>query len=159
MSSSSRDHEASGKLDAVFSCHRESRQNTFPEETEVPNRETVSRVVFILFLELLTQRKLENLFLFVTRIILLNQARSEFVKQEHQVGSLNNCIDELQMQAYAQRLELDDAHRKSSTTRRISYERKSSSRHSDSKCARDGRNEASSGEEFSVQKMNVMSPS
>ena len=27
---------------------------------------------------------------------LLNHARSELVKQEHQVGSLNNFIDELQ---------------------------------------------------------------
>ena len=33
------------------------------------------------------------------------------MKQEHKVESLNNCIDELQQQAYAQRrLELDDAH-------------------------------------------------
>ena len=40
---------------------------------------------------------------------LLSQARSELVKQEHQVGSLNNCIGELQQQAYAQRLELQDA--------------------------------------------------
>ena len=43
-----------------------------------------------------------------TRIILLNQAMSELVKQEHQVGSLDSCIDELQQQAYAQRLELED---------------------------------------------------
>ena len=41
---------------------------------------------------------------------LLNQARSELMKQEHQVESLNSCIDELQQQAYAQRLELEDAH-------------------------------------------------
>ena len=40
---------------------------------------------------------------------LLNQARSELLKQEHQVGSLNNCIDELQEQTCAQRLELEDA--------------------------------------------------
>ena len=32
------------------------------------------------------------------------------MKQEHQVGSLNNCIDELQQQANAERLELEDAH-------------------------------------------------
>ena len=32
------------------------------------------------------------------------------MKQEHQVGSLNCCIKELQQQAYAQRLELEDAH-------------------------------------------------
>ena len=43
---------------------------------------------------------------------LLSQARSELVKQEHQVGSLNICISEPQQQAYAQRLELQDAHGK-----------------------------------------------
>ena len=32
------------------------------------------------------------------------------MKQEHQVGSLNYCISELQQQTYAQRLELQDAH-------------------------------------------------
>ena len=41
---------------------------------------------------------------------LLSQARSEVMKQEHQVGPLSNCIGELQQQAYAQRLELQDAH-------------------------------------------------
>ena len=40
---------------------------------------------------------------------LLSQARSELVKQEHQVGSLNNCISELQQQTYAPTLELQDA--------------------------------------------------
>ena len=32
------------------------------------------------------------------------------MKQDHRVGSLNSCIDELQQQAYAQKLELQDAH-------------------------------------------------
>ena len=32
------------------------------------------------------------------------------MKQEHQVGSLHNFVDELQKQAHAQRLELEDAH-------------------------------------------------
>ena len=32
------------------------------------------------------------------------------MKQEHQMGSLNNCINELQQQAYSNRLELQDAH-------------------------------------------------
>ena len=40
-----------------------------------------------------------NLFLTVTRIILLNQTRSELMKHEHQVGSLNNCVEELQQRA------------------------------------------------------------
>ena len=41
---------------------------------------------------------------------LLTQARSETMKQEHKVESLNNCIDELQQEAYAQRLYLENAH-------------------------------------------------
>ena len=39
----------------------------------------------------------------------LSHARSELMKQEHQVESLNNCISELQQQTYAQRLELQVA--------------------------------------------------
>ena len=68
MTSSSRNLEVSGKPDAVFSCHSESSQNTF-QKTEVMNRETVSRVVFILFLDLLTRQVLGNLFLMETKII------------------------------------------------------------------------------------------
>ena len=40
---------------------------------------------------------------------LLSQARSELMRQEHQVGSLNSCINKLQQQAFAQGLELHDA--------------------------------------------------
>ena len=32
------------------------------------------------------------------------------MKQEYKVESLNTCINELQQQTYAQRLELEDAH-------------------------------------------------
>ena len=49
---------------------------------------------------------------------LLTQARSELMKQEHKVESLNNCISELQQQAYAQRLELEDSHHGYVETRR-----------------------------------------
>ena len=41
---------------------------------------------------------------------LLTKARSELMKQEQKVESLNTCIGELQQQAYAQRLELQDVH-------------------------------------------------
>ena len=41
---------------------------------------------------------------------MLAEARSELVKQECKVGSLNTCIGELQRQTYSQRLELEDAH-------------------------------------------------
>ena len=82
----------------------------FPKETEVTNRETVSRVVFILFFFLLTRQMLGRSLLDGSKHHLLNQARSELTKQEHQVESLNSCINELQRQAYAQRLDLEDAH-------------------------------------------------
>ena len=82
---------------------------------------------------------------------LLSQARSEVVKQEHQVGSLSSCINELQQQAYAQGLELQDAHHGYIESRREQVRlqeelvaRKSSSRNSNSKYARDGRKEESS---------------
>ena len=39
-----------------------------------------------------------------------NKDLNELVRQEHQGRSLNNCIDELQQQAYAQRLELGNTH-------------------------------------------------
>ena len=41
----------------------------FPKETEVTNQETVSRVVFVLCLELLARQMLGNHFLMETRII------------------------------------------------------------------------------------------
>ena len=112
MSSSFRDLEASGKPDAVFSCHSESRQNTFSKRdrsNESGNHFESSVHSVIRIVELLTRRTLESL-LDSNKDHLLNQARSELLKQEHQVGSLNKCIDELQKQAYAQRLELEDAH-------------------------------------------------
>ena len=40
----------------------------------------------------------------------VTQARSELMKQEYKVESLGNCINELQQQAYAQRLDLESAH-------------------------------------------------
>ena len=110
MASSSRDLEVSGKPDAVFSCLSESSKNhVFRKTNEVVNRETDSGVMFILFLDLLTQQMLGKSLLDGNKDHFLDQARCEFVKQEHQVGPLNNCINELQKQAYAQRLELEDA--------------------------------------------------
>ena len=41
---------------------------------------------------------------------MLAEAKSELMKQEYKVESLNTCISELQQQTYAQRLELEDAH-------------------------------------------------
>ena len=41
---------------------------------------------------------------------LLSQARAEMMKQEHNLKSLKNCISELQQQACAQRLHLENTH-------------------------------------------------
>ena len=41
---------------------------------------------------------------------LLTQARSELMKQEHKVESLNHCMHELQQQAYAKQMDLENAH-------------------------------------------------
>ena len=61
---------------------------------------------------------LRNLFLMGTEVSLafffrdhlLAEARSELIKKEYKVESLNTCINELQQQTYAQRLEMEDAH-------------------------------------------------
>ena len=61
--------------------------------------------------DLLTRQVLGNHFLMETRIIcLIKQDLNELMGQEHQVGALDNFIEELQQQAYAQRLELEDSH-------------------------------------------------
>ena len=41
---------------------------------------------------------------------LFAEARSELMKQDYKVESLNTCTIELQQQIYAQRWELEDAH-------------------------------------------------
>ena len=49
----------------------------------------------VLFSNTLTRQASEDLFFKVIKIFLRSQARPELVRQEHQVGSLNNCISEL----------------------------------------------------------------
>ena len=62
------------------------------------------------FSETLTHRMLRKSLLEGNGDHLLTQARSELMKQEHKVESLTNCTDELQQQAYAQRVDLEIAH-------------------------------------------------
>ena len=94
-----------GNLMRCFRATVNQVKTRFPKETEEMNRETVSRVVFILFSANVGKSLLDG-----NNDHLLNQARSENLKQEHQVESLNICINELQQQAYVQRLELEGAH-------------------------------------------------
>ena len=102
------------------------------------NRETSSRV---LFSKNVDPPKLGRSLLEGNKDHLLSQSRSELMKQEHRVGSLKNCIGELQQQAYDQRLELQDAQHgffesrreQNSSTRRIIYEGKTSPGYSNPK--------------------------
>ena len=103
--------KASGKLDAMFSCHSEPSQNTFAGKAEVRNRENLFMSSLHSVLRFADPANVGKSFLDGNTDHLLNQTRSDLMKQEHQVRSLNNCIEELQQQAYAQRLELQDAQR------------------------------------------------
>ena len=82
----------------------------FPKETEVMILETDSWAVFILFLDLLTRPMLGNLFLMGTKIICLIRQGLKLWSRNIKWNLLTICIDERQQQAYAQRLELEDAH-------------------------------------------------
>ena len=86
MSSSSRDPEASGKPDAVFSCHSESGPNPFSER----NRSDESGYRFEgsvhSVFRIADPANVGKSLLDGNKDHLLNQARSELVKQEHQVG-------------------------------------------------------------------------
>ena len=93
MSSSSQEPRAAGKFAAMFSLGSEEPGNQFKRSV----------------LRYADPSNLESSFLEGNKDHLLSQARSEFVKQEHQVESLNNCVSELQQQTCAQRLELQDA--------------------------------------------------
>ena len=94
MSSSSQEPSAPGKPSALFSFGDEEPGHQF-KSSVFKNADPSN-----LGRSLLEGRKKDHL---------LSQAKTELMKQEHQVGSLNNCISELQQHAYARRLELQDA--------------------------------------------------
>ena len=138
MTSSSRDLEVSGKRDAVFSCHSESSQNTFSERdrSNEPGNHFESGVHSVF--RFADPSNVGKSLLDGNKDHLPNQARSELMRQEHQVGFLFHCISELQQHACAQRLEIEDAHRGYIESRRkqsrlqeeLSMKEKSASRNS-----------------------------
>ena len=103
MSSSSQDPTSTGELVAVFSRQNRLNQHTFSDREDFPSRHQP----FIRFSNLANVAKS---LLDGNRDHLLAEARTELMKQEYKVESLNTCISELQQQTYAQRLELEDAH-------------------------------------------------
>ena len=122
-SNSSQGPRASGKPDALFSSRSDEPGNQFENS------------VFKY-----ADPKLRRSLLEGDKDHMLSQTRSDLMKQE-QVGCLNRCIKELQQQAYARGLELQNAHQgyvqfrreQGSTTRRIINEGKTSPRYSNTK--------------------------
>ena len=84
MTSFSRDPKVSGKPDVVFSCHSESGQNTFSESDRSGTFHSVFRFA--------DPANIGKSLLDGNKDHLLNQARSEIMKQEHQVESLTRKI-------------------------------------------------------------------
>ena len=93
MSSSSQEPRASGKPNALFSSRSDELGNQFEK----------------FMFKFADPSNLGRSLLEGNEDHLFSQARSELLKQEHQVGSLKNCIGELQQQASAQILEFQDA--------------------------------------------------
>ena len=92
-SNSSQEPRASGKRDALFSSRSDEPGNQFESS----------------MFKFVDPSKLRRYLLEGNKDHLLSEAKSELMRQEHQVESLNSCINELQQQAYAQGLELQDA--------------------------------------------------
>ena len=101
-SNSSHEPRASGKPDALFSSRSDELGNPF-ESSLFKYADT---------------SKLGRSLLEGNKDHLLSHARSDLMRQEHQVGSLKNCIGEIQQQAYAQGLELQDVHHGSIESRK-----------------------------------------
>ena len=107
MSSSFREPGVSGKPDAMFSFDSERILNTFSVRNRSHEPGDQFESGFHSVFRFADPSNVGGSLLEGNKDHVLNQARSELVKHEHQVG---NCINELQQQAYAQRLEIQDAH-------------------------------------------------
>ena len=124
-SNASQEPRASGKPDAVFSSRSDEPGNPFESS----------------LFKYADPSKLGRSLLEGNKDHLLSQARSDIMRQEHQGGSFNSCINELQQQACAQGLGLQDDHHGSIESRReqarlqveFFFEGKTSPRYSETK--------------------------
>ena len=106
-----KDPTSKGKPVAVFSSQNMLNQDTFSDTDEFPLRhQQVFGSDESFFRSSYPANVSKYLFLMVNRDHMLAEARSELMKQECKVESLNTCINQHQQQTYAQRLELEDAH-------------------------------------------------
>ena len=100
---------AQGNLSQCFQAKIDWIKTQFPIETTFPWDIKKFLGAMTLSSDSLTWQMLRNLFLMETDH-LLAEARSELMKQEYKVESLNTCISELQQQTYAQRSEVEAVH-------------------------------------------------
>ena len=121
------------------------------QETEATNRETSSRVVFILFLDMRTRQMWGDLFLKVTRIICLMKQGLIWWNRNLK-WNLSTAVSMSLATSLCSKIGITGrktpiswiSTTTSSSTRIIIDERKSASRYSDTEYSRDGRNEESS---------------
>ena len=110
MSSSSQDPISTGKLVALlFSSKNMLNPETFFDGEVFFLRHLQVLETLNLCLDSLIRKLFVKSILESHRDHMLAKAKSEIMKQECKVDSLNTCIRELQRQAHSQRLELDDA--------------------------------------------------
>ena len=140
MSKSSHFRESAGKLAAVFSHKRKTSQETLSDRECFSGHQQVlgNNELFFRFSnpEEAAKSVLEE-----QRDHLLAEAKSEVLKQECKVDTLNTCIREFQRQARSNRLDMDDANygyeesrrEQDQASRRIGATRKSTSRNSHQK--------------------------
>ena len=110
MSSSSQDPISTGKPVALFSRPNKLNQETFSDREDFSLRHQQVFGNNKLFFRFSNPANVAKSLLDGNRDDLLAEARSELMKQELKVDSLNTCSPELQRQTQSQRLELDDAH-------------------------------------------------
>ena len=110
MSSSSQDPTSTGKLVALFSSQNSVNQETFSVREDFPLRHQQVFWINEPFFRFSNPVNVAKSLLDGDRDHLLAEARSELMRQEYKVESLNACISELQQQTHGQRLELEDAH-------------------------------------------------
>ena len=102
--------QAQGNLSQCFSIQNRLKQDTFSNRDEFSRRHQQVFGSNEPLIRFSNPANVAKSLLDGNRDHLLAEARSELMKREYKVESLNTCIYELQQQIYAQRLELEDVH-------------------------------------------------
>ena len=101
--------QVQGNLSRCFQAKNRLNQETFSDREDFPFRHQQVLGSNEPFFRFSFHANVAKSLLDGNRDHLLAETRSELMKQEYKVESLNTCISELQQQTCAQRLELEDA--------------------------------------------------